>query len=429
VREKEIMTERKREITTDGANLFEKYLHSQGASLLREGRFDEALDHLRRALALDDQHYIRFDMGLAYAGSGNLDKAMEEIDRAIAMRPDAPEYYYQRSLFRKLRGDTSGSLSDLQRARAIDPAYNQIDQIRSAMAALEEFVREPDTLRLCDDVRPEDGELAAILRETRKNLRRIQLLFEKSTCPVPCPAYCCHFTGDLIRHGVHIGPWKLRAIRQYLRDRGLEESYFLQRTVFEHDSYMTNIIPPNYAIKEGGVDYIYFPRRGPASLGKRLSGDAPKDRDYRTVAWMTENARACRFLTHGRCMIHDLGDDSGLDACKQFLCFTGFVFVALCHLKILTPEKLSENPMGAFNRLAIDALLILDRRLCSNNRLSELRTSINRTLRDAVEADTRDDSGSLRDHLGDYQELRERHSALLREELQKIRISLAASLT
>ena len=46
----------------DETGLREKYLHSQGAALYDEGRFDEAIDFFERAIALDDQPYTRYHL-------------------------------------------------------------------------------------------------------------------------------------------------------------------------------------------------------------------------------------------------------------------------------------------------------------------------------------------------------------------------------
>jgi Flp pilus assembly protein TadD len=54
-----------------------------GTSLLRQGRFDEAIPYLRRALAIESSNLrARSNLGAALAGSGALDAALQQFHRA-----------------------------------------------------------------------------------------------------------------------------------------------------------------------------------------------------------------------------------------------------------------------------------------------------------------------------------------------------------
>src|SRR5208337_2740239 len=63
------------------------------------------------------------------------------------------------------------------------------------------------------------------------------------SCIVPCQAYCCYFSHEPVVHGVCIGPWKLRAIRQFLREKGLDEAEFLGRLLFSEEEQHVRMIP------------------------------------------------------------------------------------------------------------------------------------------------------------------------------------------
>lgn len=50
------------------------------------------------------------------AGQGDLDRALEDADRAVAAAPDAAQVFLGRSQIRHNRGDLSGAIDDLERA-------------------------------------------------------------------------------------------------------------------------------------------------------------------------------------------------------------------------------------------------------------------------------------------------------------------------
>jgi len=69
--------------------------HNLGAALQEEGRFDEAIEHYRRALAFKADYAPAYsNMGTALRAKGQLPEAIATYQHALALRPDYPEAHY-----------------------------------------------------------------------------------------------------------------------------------------------------------------------------------------------------------------------------------------------------------------------------------------------------------------------------------------------
>jgi tetratricopeptide (TPR) repeat protein len=386
----------------------EKYLHSQGAALYDEGRWDEAIELFHKAIALDDQSYTRYHLCLAYLEKKAFDRALDEISRAIELNPAVAKYYYRRSLIWQSKGDRASADQDYERAMALDPNYGRVEQIRSSYSSVERAFSDTQALEWCSSARVKSEELRSIVQELEKSLQEVHRTIQDASCTLPCSAYCCHFSGETIRHGVHIGPWKLSAIRNFLKDKGLPEGDYLDRMRFTGEEYLVRLIPPHHVVRERGQDFVYYPKRSEKVLDKALLADLPKGREYQDLLWINENSRACAFLHEGKCSIHDLADEPSLPACKEFLCMTGFVFVLLKYLGLVDASQVEGRGMGDLNRLAVQAVLSLGQTLY-NERLTRLRTARYEALKAAVEADTLGDSGDVARSIKEYRRLTEEY--------------------
>jgi len=381
------------------SDMKEKYFHSLGALYLDEGRFDQAIDAFSSALALKETAYSRYDLGRAYLARNNLDYAILELRRAIEMWPSAPEYWYERGLAYRRLGEHDRASADLAEAKRIDPDYGRIDEIKSAVRAIEHGLCDPSMEEFCDAAAPRDQELRSIIDGIGESLRLGRDVMDTSSCPVrTCPVYCCHFTEATVCHGLTIGAWKLHSIRTCLKERGLDFGDFIDRLPFHGEEHLRSLVPPNYILKEGEDRFIFFPGRRDAFIDRAVLADLPRGRDCQTLMWINEQARPCAFLQEKRCMVHDTGDEASLEACKQFLCLTGFVFVVLNYLGIIEQAAVPDKPMADLNRRAVESLLILSHRVSGNEEL----TSIRRTMFDAIKA------AAAVDRAGNVEDLRQR---------------------
>ena len=404
----------------DALGLVEKYLHSQGAALYDEGRFDEAIDFFERAIALDDQSYTRYHLCLAHTEKKDFDRALREINRAIELNPSVAKYYHRRSRIWQSKGDRARADEDYKRATGLDANCARAEQIRSSYDAVEKAFSDVELLEWCSAVQPKSGELGSIVRVLEESLKEGRETVETASCTLPCPAYCCHFSGETIRHGVHIGAWKLSAIRSFLKEKDLPESDFLGRMQFTGEEHLVRLIPPHHVLKERGQHVVYFPKRGKTGLDRALLKDLPKGKDYQELLWINEKSRACAFLRGGRCVIHDLGDEPGLPACKEFLCMTGFVFAMLSHLGMIEASRLRARSMGELNQLAVEGLLILGRTLYGE-RLTRLRRAGYLALKAAVKADTGEDPDEVARCIAEYRRLSEEYNNLFATKREQAR--------
>jgi len=380
------MTKRIGNKTLDLA-MMEKYLHSQGAALCGEGRFDEAIGMLRDAISIEDQPYTRYQLSQAYLWKGDLEKAIEEISRAIAMNNCIPDYYYERKEMWLLKGDVKKARIDNEKMLRLDKHYSRIRDIQHAARVVRQAFSTSTSDRPLDATRVRQR----ALREAIDTYTQLQLAFrgnvEYSTCTLPCPSYCCHFSGETVTHGLSIGPWKLRAIRNFLRDQKLAGKDFLRKMKLSGEPRVLQLILPHHTVREGDDLVVYFPARHKGSLSNAILRSAPKDIHYKSLVWINKRAKPCAFLQDRRCMIHDLGDEPGLPSCKEFLCMTGFVFVVLDYLGVVNKERVASTALEDLNQIAIEALLIITSELIEHPDLTKHRKTMRTLLKKAIKED------------------------------------------
>ncbi len=170
---------------TDPEKLTEKYFHCMGERLIDEGDLEEGIVFFQKAIDVGDTPYAWYGLARALGMAEDTAGAVGAISRAIKLAPGIPEYYYERSRLLASLGRDDLADEEMKKAIAIDPNYGRIDTINRAAGILNEAF---------------DG------------------VFHKPSCPVAsCPAYCCHFKESMFLHGVTIGAWKLKAVREYFR--------------------------------------------------------------------------------------------------------------------------------------------------------------------------------------------------------------------
>ncbi len=89
------------------------------------GRYAEALDTTRRAVATNPRHPVaHFNQGLALLGAGRNDQAIACFERAIALKPDYAEAHSNLGLARQNLGDHTGAVACFDRAIACSPNFD-----------------------------------------------------------------------------------------------------------------------------------------------------------------------------------------------------------------------------------------------------------------------------------------------------------------
>ncbi|MBP1358290.1 MAG: tetratricopeptide repeat protein, partial [Sulfolobus sp.] len=93
--------------------------------LLEEGNFEKIIT-LLKDIKLPEAYLLR---AKALEGLGMLDKAIEDIEEGLKKFPYSHYLYYELSLIRLRKGDLEGALNDIERAISIVPfsfEYNKL---------------------------------------------------------------------------------------------------------------------------------------------------------------------------------------------------------------------------------------------------------------------------------------------------------------
>jgi tetratricopeptide (TPR) repeat protein len=95
-----------------------------GILAAREGRIDEAIDNLQRALQIDPDHQIALDnLGNAYRQAKRWDDAETVLRRALKRNPEDADANYGLGMVFAQLNDTEHAYEHLQKALAVRPAY------------------------------------------------------------------------------------------------------------------------------------------------------------------------------------------------------------------------------------------------------------------------------------------------------------------
>jgi len=117
-------------VTTD---LKEKHLHSKGAKLLDAGDCNKAIELFKKAIKTQDQSYTRYHCSLAYLENDQIHEAIVELNRAIELNPDVPEYYVERSNSLRTIGDGLSAMNDDNMANQLDDNCSRIGTIKTSL--------------------------------------------------------------------------------------------------------------------------------------------------------------------------------------------------------------------------------------------------------------------------------------------------------
>lgn len=409
-------------VTTD---LKEKHLHSKAAKLLDAGDCNKAIELFKKAIKIQDQSYTRYHCSLAYIENDQIHEAIVELNRAIELNPYVPEYYAERSKALRMIGDGLSAMNDNNRANQLDDNCSRIGTIKASMQIVKNALYGPVWFEGLGKKKIKNQKLREVVRDNVEALNMRQEMLNSSSCMLPCPSFCCHFSKETVLHGLYIGPWKLHAIREYLREKGLPEDQYIDKISYNGEKYLKELIPPQFIISEHGEKWIFFPRRQKNKFNKEFLRDLPKGSDCQTLVWINENARPCAFLLEGRCMIHDAGGEEGLPSCKEFLCLTGFVFVVLKLLGLVDESEIASRNIRELNKIAIESLLILASELYGHKSVINHVGMIDDLLKKAIESDRSDNTRVMNELMREYDSSLDSYEKVVSERKEGLRTAVA----
>jgi len=105
--------------------------HNLANDYYKIGEFDKAIEHYNKALELrPDLLETYFNRGLAYTRKGMYDKAMEDMNKVIELNPDLAEAYYTRGLVHEYKLEYDLAILDYNKALEVDPKYTKAETQR-----------------------------------------------------------------------------------------------------------------------------------------------------------------------------------------------------------------------------------------------------------------------------------------------------------
>lgn len=163
-------------------------LKTQTTSLVKQGAFDEAIALIRAAIEQDDGCAETWAL-LSHTQEivGDLEAAIQAADRAIALAPNEPAYWFQRGWLHLLVDAAQNALGDMQKTLTLSRSLNRTYYIETAAFLAAESLRRlhryAEALAQCAEVR-DDFSLyvgaplskADLLKNCRRALRHTEAI-------------------------------------------------------------------------------------------------------------------------------------------------------------------------------------------------------------------------------------------------------------
>ncbi len=107
----------------DPAHLDSRGLHLWGEALRGLERYQEALAPLAQAAeSMPENIHVWLALGWCYKRTGQIDRAIDSLERALAVEPAEALLHYNLACYWSLAGDKARALDYLSQSLAIDPA-------------------------------------------------------------------------------------------------------------------------------------------------------------------------------------------------------------------------------------------------------------------------------------------------------------------
>jgi len=105
--------------------------HNLANDYYKIGEFDKAIEHYNKALELrPDLLETYFNRGLAYTRKGMYDKALEDLNKVIELNPNLAEAFYTRGLVHEYKLEYDLAILDYNKALDTDPKYTKAETQR-----------------------------------------------------------------------------------------------------------------------------------------------------------------------------------------------------------------------------------------------------------------------------------------------------------
>lgn len=113
--------------------------YNRGTAKLDEGKFTEAIEDLTRSLEVDKGHYRAFYYrGNAYAAINEHEKAFDDYEAALEIRPSFPAVFAQRAKLRKKLRSFDGEEADIKQLWSVEP--EELDKVDPALSIIKKEI-------------------------------------------------------------------------------------------------------------------------------------------------------------------------------------------------------------------------------------------------------------------------------------------------
>jgi tetratricopeptide (TPR) repeat protein len=144
-----------------------------GLMCLQTRRFDEAVQHIERALAsAPEDAQAHANLGLALKECGRPDDAVRHMQESLRLAPDNPRVLSNLGSLLVMLGRTEDAVHRFRQALALQPAYAEVHfNLGSALLRLERYDEAAASLQQCVTLRPDFAEGRHRLGKAQELLR------------------------------------------------------------------------------------------------------------------------------------------------------------------------------------------------------------------------------------------------------------------
>ena len=102
----------------------ETAFNNRGKAYMRKGDYDRAIQDYDQAIRLKPDYALAFNnRGIAYGRKGDYDRAIQDHDEAIRLKPDDAGVFYNRGITYNDKGDHDRAIQDYDQAIRLKPDY------------------------------------------------------------------------------------------------------------------------------------------------------------------------------------------------------------------------------------------------------------------------------------------------------------------
>jgi tetratricopeptide (TPR) repeat protein len=104
--------------------------------LLGMGKRDEAIEVVRRAVAVKDEPYRRVCLGMVYSASGKHDLGEQEFLRAVEMQPGYEYAHYRLGQFYAMHGRRDEAVAEFETVLRLNPGPERVEAVQAQLEKL-----------------------------------------------------------------------------------------------------------------------------------------------------------------------------------------------------------------------------------------------------------------------------------------------------